>query len=315
MFLTPVLVVLSLTIIAQTKINPIRNDLELENRALVVGDQSQTPNIPSDIITLNNAAVAKGMKGNYEEAIIDFRRAYDAAPQCMQCGYNLAAALFRTRRFDESRRIYTDLIRIKADYGQAYSGLGDALYAEGNYDESIAAYRRALQLMPNDAATLNNLGITLNAAGDYKRAFENLEKAAKIEPNLKGVLSNLGAVLYRLGRYREAVEVLRRAVAVDPASAEAHNNLGVALCRIGKHKEEHKHYLEAVRLRPDYAEGLYNLAVNYLERGERDEARSRLAALERLDTELSALFKKHYFQPFVLNAAEEVERKTAKRKP
>jgi tetratricopeptide (TPR) repeat protein len=313
-FITLIIAVLTLTISSQTKTDTAKNGLNFESQSLVVGDASQNPEVPSNIIELNNSAVAKGLKGNYAEAIIDFQKAYTSAPQCLQCGYNLATAFLRTNKFSQAAEIFRQLVKIKPDYGNALSGLGEALYHLEKPEESIAVFRRAVELLPNDAPTFSNYGIALDAVGDLKSALQSFETAVKLDPQLAVAHSNRGAALFKLGRYKEAIASFRRALEVNPNAVQAHNNLGVALSRIGKNNEAHAHYLEAVRLNPDYSAARYNLAMSYLERGDRDQARKQMTFLEGLDTNLSALFRQHFEKPFVINAAQ-IEADALRRKP
>ena len=47
-------------------------------------------------------------------------------------------------KLDEAVAAYRQAIRIKPDYAEAHSNLGNALKERGNLDEAVAAYRQAI---------------------------------------------------------------------------------------------------------------------------------------------------------------------------
>ena len=60
---------------------------------------------------------------------------------------------------------YRQAIRLKPDYAEAHSNLGNALRAMGQLDEAIAAYRQAIRLQPDLADAHVNLGNVLKVRG------------------------------------------------------------------------------------------------------------------------------------------------------
>src|SRR3712207_8579974 len=56
------------------------------------------------------------------------------------------------------RSEFNEAIKLKPDYGEAYSNLGIALQQKGDTDGAIAAFRRAITLNPADAELHVSLG-------------------------------------------------------------------------------------------------------------------------------------------------------------
>jgi protein O-GlcNAc transferase len=53
-------------------------------------------------------------------------------------------------------------MRIKSNYAEAHSNLGNALTAQGKLDEAVAAYRQAIRIKPDYAKAFSNMLLCLN---------------------------------------------------------------------------------------------------------------------------------------------------------
>ena len=98
-------------------------------------------------------------------------------------------------QFDEAINNFRKSIQINPNNCEALKNLGDALAAKGRFDEAIEHYRKALQINPNFPDALNNLGVALAAKGQFDEAIKNYYKAIQINPNSSGALNNLAWVL------------------------------------------------------------------------------------------------------------------------
>ena len=60
-----------------------------------------------------------------------------------------------------------EAIRIKPDYAEAYSNLGNALKERGSLDEAVAAYREAIRIKPDFAEAHSNLIMCLHYSSSW----------------------------------------------------------------------------------------------------------------------------------------------------
>ena len=134
------------------------------------------------------------------------------------------ATLTQLGRLDEALASYAQA-KVKSDYAEIHSNLGNTLKQLGRLDEALASYAQAMVLKP-----------------DYAEAH-----------------SNLGNTLKELGRLDEAEASYKQAIALKPDFAEGHSNLGNTLQELGRLDEAQTSYNKAIALKPDYVQAFWNL--------------------------------------------------------
>jgi tetratricopeptide (TPR) repeat protein len=211
-------------------------------------------------------------KGQFDEAIENYRKAIQINPNSAVPLYSLGLALAAKGQFDEAIENYRKAIQINPDYRDALNNLGIALAAKGRFDEAIENYRKAIQIKPNDCEVLNNLGEALLHQGQLDEAIKNFRKAIQIKPNDYETQYNLGNALAAKGRFDEAIESYRKAIQINPNYCEALNNLGIALANKGRFDEAIEAFRKAIQIKPNFSEALNNLGGTLLHQGQFDEA-------------------------------------------
>jgi tetratricopeptide (TPR) repeat protein len=167
---------------------------------------------------------------------------------------------------------YQQAIRIKPDFAEAHSNLGNALRDQGKLDEAVTAFRRAIKVRPDYAEAHSNLGLALRDQGKLDEAAAAYREAIRITPDHADAHSNLGALYYEQGKLDEAAAACRQAVRIRSDHAGAHSNLGNALRGQGKLDEAIAAYRHAIRIKPDFAEAYSNLGLALRDQGKLDEA-------------------------------------------
>ena len=129
-----------------------------------------------------NAFVEKGneqyTKGAYQPAIELYKKALEKDPSHQIARYNLAAARFRSGKFEESFNEYEELLKHAPETSlkqKIYYNEGVTLSRQKKLSESIALYKKALQLDPTDK----------NARYNLQKALEEIRKQQKKEDKPK----------------------------------------------------------------------------------------------------------------------------------
>jgi len=135
-----------------------------------------------------NATIAKGNKlykeGKFEEAIAAYQQALQQNPENITAKYNLAAARFRSSKFEEAQKDYEGVLEKTGDSKlkqKATYNNGVALTKQTKLDESIEAYKKALLLNPQDADTRFNLQKALEERHKQNKAKEQPQQQKKQE--------------------------------------------------------------------------------------------------------------------------------------
>jgi Ca-activated chloride channel homolog len=99
-------------------------------------------------------------KGNYKEAEVNYRKALEINKESDKGKFNLGAAVYQEKNFNEASKIFEDLSGKqldKATKAKIYHNYGNSLLESKQYEQSIAAYKNSLLNNPSDKDTKYNL--------------------------------------------------------------------------------------------------------------------------------------------------------------
>ena len=205
--------------------------------------------------------------------------------------HNLGVTLADEGQSNEAIAHFQEALRIRPDYAQARTDLGNALSKlPGRAAEAIAQYQAAVSTLPASPIPHNDLGNALSKAGRAQDAIAEYQAALRIKPDYAEAHNNLGKALAAiLGRQAEAIAQYQAALQAQPDLAEAHVNLGQVLAEIpGRQSEAVEQYQSALRLRPDLAEAHHGLGRALSDMpGRMPEAVAQYEAALRIDPDLA----------------------------
>jgi hypothetical protein len=101
----------------------------------------------------------------FNKAEIEYRKALEKKPDDAKWDFNLADALYKQKKFEESSGKFKDIADRtidKTDKSRALHNMGNSLLMSNKLDESIAAYKEALRNNPGDLETKYNLLYAMN---------------------------------------------------------------------------------------------------------------------------------------------------------
>ena len=168
---------------------------------------------------------------------------------------------YKSTDSDEKIHCYTEAIRIKPDYADAYNNRGVVHHdAKGDLNGAIKDYNEAIRLKPDDADAYYNRGIARKAKGDLDGAIKDYTEAIRIKPDHADAYNNRGIARYEKGDLDGAIKDYTEAIRLKPDYANAYMGRGSVRDNKGDLDRAIKDYNEAIRLKPDYANAYYNRA-------------------------------------------------------
>ena len=96
----------------------------------------------------------------FSNAETEYRKALNKKPNDIKWNFNLADAIYKQQRFDESAGKFEDLaekMETPEEKARALHNLGNSQLMNQKIDESIESYKKALRQNPNDLDTKYNL--------------------------------------------------------------------------------------------------------------------------------------------------------------
>jgi tetratricopeptide (TPR) repeat protein len=199
---------------------------------------------------VQKAAIAKTAKVTEKEI---------SAEEWFEKGYKYGEA----KNYDEAIQCYTEAIRLKPDYADAYNNRGNARYNRGDFAAAIKDYNEAIRLEPDHALAYNNRGLALYAKGDFAAAIKDYSEAIRLKPDYASAYYNRGLARNAKGDFAAAIKDYSEAIRLQPDDASAYYNRGLAHKAQGDFAAAIKDYSEAIRLRPDHANAYYNRALEW----------------------------------------------------
>jgi hypothetical protein len=117
------------------------------------------------------------------------------------------------RDYDHAIADYSQAIRLKPDYAEAYNNRGYAYYWSGKVEmaNAIADYSQAIKSRPAYAYAYNNRGAAYMASGYPDEALRDFDRAIQLQPDFPQAFSNRGNAFLREGRIDLAISDFYRA--------------------------------------------------------------------------------------------------------
>jgi tetratricopeptide (TPR) repeat protein len=123
-------------------------------------------------------------KGDYDRAISDYSEAIKLKPNFPDAFFTRGMAWDEKGEYDRAISDYTEAIKLKPNHAEAFNNRGDAWHGKGDYGRAISDYNNAIELKPNYADAFFNRGLALSHKNDNDRAIADLRRAyALFGPN------------------------------------------------------------------------------------------------------------------------------------
>jgi len=268
-----------------------------------------------------NLGVAFYKAGMFDEAVREFRRVSELRPGDELASFYGGLVLLRQGRWQDAVTLFQQMVSRRAVSAAVYHNLAYALERLGRYDESYDVLAQAIRLGSNDPRTLLSSGVlalrrgdiieadvllaeaatywdrrpkpaawyhyaalTAALANDIDRAISVLSDGVAAHPHSAVLLNNLGVALERRGRISDASASFERAALEDATLPQLHKNLGDTYYRSGRYDDALESYMRAVKHRPNLGADVYlklgNLRYRRQEREDANRCWKRALELE-----------------------------------
>lgn len=254
----------------------------------------------------SNLGAAYVRLGRYDEAIVEYRKAVDAAPRDAAFQFNLALAYYKSAQVPAAAATFATVVSLKPDHLNARLLLGDCYLQMGRFQDAIDqlalweadygdnpafAYILGSALIETDrldqgqrlidrifskgdSAEAHLLMATVHLRRtDNPAALGELQKAAALNPKLPLVHSLMGRALLRTGDQEAAAQAFAAELAINPNDFQANLEIGDLRKREQRFDEAEPYIQRALRMRPQDPTARFSLAGLHVSRGETEQAR------------------------------------------
>ena len=117
---------------------------------------------------------------SFGKAEVAYRRALELKPEDRQWQFNLADALYKQKKAEESAKEFENIAEkalLPVDKAKALHNMGNSFLVQKKLDESIATYKKALRIAPDDPETKYNLAYAMKMKKEEeKKKQQNKDK-------------------------------------------------------------------------------------------------------------------------------------------
>ena len=252
---------------------------------------------PQEPFLFNLLGVAKGARGNFEEAITSYKEALNLNSQYFEVYNNIGVAYTDWGKPILALKYLEKALDINPKYAEAFNNIGNAKKKLSEIDSAIESYEKAIELHPEYVDALCNLGICFVSQKKHQEAIHVYEKALNFDKKNSSIKYFLADCLFNIADYesaknliyqqgnlkhlsprwshllgkilhktesKDALKYYRRALVDDEESEKVLTNMGVLLFQHRKLKYAKNCFLKAIDLNKDNFNARLNLSYTQL---------------------------------------------------
>lgn len=140
---------------------------------------------------------------NYQESLKNVEKAIKLAPDNLNYQYTKALTLKNDNKPEDSKKILTKILSVKANHYSALITLANIYYNNKEYDDALKYQILITNFFPEYPGGYNSVGNTYRAKGNYDKAFEYIYKCLEISPKDVFGTGTLGEIYAALDNDRE----------------------------------------------------------------------------------------------------------------
>jgi tetratricopeptide (TPR) repeat protein len=175
---------------------------------------------------------------------------------------NLGIALLDQFQYQESVQAFTEAIKLRPTYPDAYTNVGLTEISWEKYDSARTAIRHALSLDPNNIRATYYDGLLQRRAGNTEQEIADFRKVVEKFPDSRDARRELGITYYQQHENEKALEQFEALQKIDPDDLAAHYNLSILYRRMGRPEEAAKQQDMFIDKKVD--DGAPTYSLNYL---------------------------------------------------
>lgn len=211
--------------------------------------------------------------GNYDQAIILFKKALEIDPQSAAARYEIGRIYAENQNYPAALSYAQDAYQLEGDNVWYAQFLGQLYSETGNLNKSIEIYKEIVKKHPNDYDYYFNLGSLLSAQGQYDDAlklYDELESKAGASEELT---LQRQMIYIDKGDYESALKEIDSLIAENPEEVRLYGMKAEIYQKLGEPEKAKTLYEEMLDMEPE--NGLVLLSLHDIAQKEDDKAKAQ----------------------------------------
>jgi len=197
-----------------------------ENEKAVLYNQRIIDHFPDDPRGfINNAVMALSGK-KPEEAILALSPHSDRFYQNFTVQYLLGTAYYQFKDYGNATIHLAQALSIYPQSRNTKHNLALIYDSTGSWDESDKLYMELINTDSTDAQAFNNYAYSLvEREQDFEFALELAQNAIRLEPKSAAYLDTIGWIYFKMDRFEEAMQYIRESLSIDSGNTTIQEHL------------------------------------------------------------------------------------------
>lgn len=157
--------------------------------------------VPGSTVAKFNLGLALREAGDIPQAMVQFRRAYQAEPEMEGALRQLVTALIETDLCDKARQVAAQAVERNPAFYEARLMLGFACFKLHEIEQALACYEAAAKLRDDDAELYDCRASANQALGRLPEAMADFERALALRPAFQRARFHRGLARLMLGDF------------------------------------------------------------------------------------------------------------------
>lgn len=197
------------------------------------------------------------LKGNFDNAIADYKNAVNHNPKLFSALQGLGNSHFRKGEFLLAIKAFSDALAVEKKSNlppsaELYNNRGLAQLNIGEFSSAVRDFGEAVKVDPKFASAYNNRGIAYSEYKQFEPAIKDFTKAIELNPKLVDAYISLAAVLIvEKGDVDGGIKNYDKAISLDTKNWKAYSARGEARRLKGDLDQAMVDHEEAIRLNPN----------------------------------------------------------------
>jgi cellulose synthase operon protein C len=212
-----------LSALAQVRLSR-QNWVGAQEVAEVIRRTGQTQGIADEILGASLIG-----RNKFDESIVVFKNAYDAAPLAAQPMYSLVRAYVGAKQTDRAVAFLQTVLKANPSNAAALVLLGGIQLDNNAPDQALKSFQTAIQVQPEDAAGYRALANYYVSRKNDEEALNVIQRGIKVQPDNDTLHLTLAGLLERKENYEGAIVEFEFLLNKAPGSLVVLNNLASLL--------------------------------------------------------------------------------------
>jgi serine/threonine protein kinase/tetratricopeptide (TPR) repeat protein len=260
---------------------------------------SQSPAITTNVAELFNKARSEADAEQYGQAAADYTEAIRLKADYAEAYNGRGQANFKLNQYDKAISDYSDAIRIKPDFAEAYSNRGFVYTRVGQFDKALADCNEAIRIKPDFAEAYKNRANPHNSLKQYEDAIADCNEAIRLKTDYAEAYVNRATGYNGLKQYDKAIADCETAIRLKPELFQPYLIRGTACSLQGQFEKAVSDFSEFIRRQPDLADGYFFRGYAYINLKQYDACIADCTEAIRLNPNLALAYNNranaHFF--------------------